>query len=116
MDVVFVLDIILAFFTAYVNTDQCLLITDRKEIAKNYLRRWFFIDVAGSLPMDFVFFMMDVANGKFSVGGGEGGGTANLALIKILKIPKMLRLGRLFRFLSKFEGAANVGRIFVLVR
>jgi len=115
MDVVFVVDIILNFFTAYVNTEQCLLVINRRKIAQNYLRNWFAIDVSGSLPMDFIFFMIDVANGSVNVAGGSGGDTANLALIKILKIPKMLRLGRLFRFLSRFEGAANLGRIFVLL-
>mmetsp|Transcript_35591 Transcript_35591/g.93491 ORF Transcript_35591/g.93491 Transcript_35591/m.93491 type:complete len:304 (-) Transcript_35591:129-1040(-) len=71
--------------------------------------------------MDFVFFWLAVANGEAEFGScdgdnsGGGSDAASLQLVKILKIPKMLRLGRLFRFLSKFEGAANVGRIFVLL-
>lgn len=38
-----------------------------------------------------------------------------VTLIKILKIPKLLRLGRVFKFLEKIEGAANVGRIIMLM-
>jgi uncharacterized membrane protein YgcG len=34
---------------------------------------------------------------------------------KVLKVPKLLRMGRLFKFLERFEGAANAGRIFLLM-
>lgn len=30
-------------------------------------------------------------------------------------MPKLLRLGRLFKFLTRFEGAANFGRIIILI-
>ena len=106
MDVVFIIDIVLSFNTAYVKTGECILVVDRKEIARNYLKLWFPIDVAGSLPMDLILFIIDVAQGNVNIGGGgDGGGGGAVALVKILKIPKMMRLGRLFRFLSRFEGA-----------
>ena len=94
MDVTFVVDICLNFFTAYVKTEECLLVIDRKVapskmgqpnlcalssrfrrpqlIANNYLKKWFPIDVAGSLPMDLVFFIIDVVNGEASIGGCGG--------------------------------------------
>ena len=31
------------------------------------------------------------------------------------QVPKLLRLGRLFKFLARFEGAANLGRIVLLL-
>ena len=32
-----------------------------------------------------------------------------------MQVPKLLRLGRLFKFLTRFEGAANIGRIVMLM-
>ena len=106
MDIVFIIDIVLSFNTAYVKAGECILVIDRKEIARNYLKFWFPIDVAGSLPMDLILFFIDLARGNSSFGGGGGGDSGSaVALVKILKIPKMMRLGRLFRFLSRFEGS-----------
>ena len=74
MDVVFIIDIVLSFNTAYVKTGECILVVDRKEIARNYLKLWFPIDVAGSLPMDLILFIIDVAQGNVNIGGGATAG------------------------------------------
>ena len=50
--------------------------------------------------------------------GGDGAGSRSgeiVTLVKLLKTPKLLRVGRMFKFLERIEGAANVGRIFLLV-
>ena len=38
-----------------------------------------------------------------------------LTAIRILKLPKLLRLGRFFKLLEKFEGGGNVARIVLLM-
>ena len=43
----------------------------------------------------------------------SGGGS--LQIVKILRAPKLLRVGRLFKALLSIEGAANIGRIFLLM-
>ena len=45
IDSFFFLDILLSFFTAIDDDQKVYSITDRKLIAKNYLRGWFFIDI-----------------------------------------------------------------------
>ena len=56
IDSFFFLDILLSFFTAIDDDQKVYSITDRKLIAKNYLRGWFFIDIISILPIDVIFF------------------------------------------------------------
>lgn len=44
---------VLLFFTAYINEDLDIIDT-KKEIAKEYLRGWFFIDLISVIPFDLV--------------------------------------------------------------
>ena len=43
-DILFLIDIIVIFNTAY-SDEYYIMIKDRKLIARNYLRGWFFIDI-----------------------------------------------------------------------
>ena len=43
MDGIFLIDVVLNFFTAFYNNKH-ILITDKKVIAKRYLKTWFAID------------------------------------------------------------------------
>ena len=71
-------------------------------IRKRYLMRWFPIDVVGSFPGDTIFFIIDLAGSEsgsqVNATTGEGGTVSNqqanlLTLFKILKVPKLMRLG-----------------------
>lgn len=53
IDILFLIDIIINFFSAYYDNEENL-ITDKKVIAKNYLKGWFFIDLVTSIPLDFI--------------------------------------------------------------
>ena len=110
MDFIFLFDIGINFFTAYVAEDAQLVIS-RDKIARNYITGWLPIDASGSIPWEVIFMIAKQANG----GDSDSGGLQGLQIIKILKVPKLLRIGRLFKFLARFEGAANIWRIFVLV-
>lgn len=50
VDFLFMTDLVLTFFTAYEDPDTGELITDRVEIAKNYFKLWFWIDLVTSIP------------------------------------------------------------------
>ena len=54
VDLIFLADIFLTFFTAFYNSRQ-EIITDRWEIAKNYLTGWFWIDIFAIFPFDLCF-------------------------------------------------------------
>jgi hypothetical protein len=50
VDLIFAADIVINFYTAYFDFDDNL-ITDRRIIAKAYLKGWFFIDFISILPI-----------------------------------------------------------------
>ena len=122
VDLTFLVDILLNFRTAYVEPEGAVLVVDKKKIASKYASKWLPIDVCGSIPWEIIFFFVGIANGSDNEAdegegqGREGGGSTELLnVIKILKLPKLLRLGRFFKILERIEGAANVGRIVMLM-
>lgn len=54
MDLIFGIDIIVVFFSAYYNEDF-KIIEDRKRIAIEYLKGWFLLDLVAIIPFDIIF-------------------------------------------------------------
>lgn len=85
---IFMLDILLNF-----NTGMFLkgnLIDDRKLIAKDYLKFWFWLDLVSSFPYDWV-----LTGNPFEPAEIEGS--------KISKVPRLIRLFKLVRFFRLFR-------------
>lgn len=83
MSLVFLTDLALAFNTAYlVDGDY---ITDRRLIAKRYLRGWFCVDAPSSLPVELIEIALP---------------SANAAWLPVFRILRMLRLVRMLRLLK----------------
>lgn len=99
-DVLFALDVFYTFRTAYVD-EQGMVVRDGLKIAKRYCATWFPIDLAASLPLEIIVLWFGVSNN-------------NLTYLAMLKTPRLLRLGRLLRFLEKQKNA-NVFRIMRLM-
>ena len=93
MDAIFLLDIMLSFVTTYKDEATGEFVFDRMQIARQYLRTWFIIDVAASLPFSF-FPQAD---------GGDGGQTTSTKLIKSLRIFKLLRFFRFKRYIRTIQ-------------
>lgn len=53
LDLLFFLDLVSIFFSAYVD-DNLKLIDDRRVIAKTYLLGWFSVDLVSSIPFSLV--------------------------------------------------------------
>ncbi|KAE9229041.1 hypothetical protein PF005_g1482 [Phytophthora fragariae] len=87
-DVLFVLDVVLSFFTTYVD-ETGVEIVDRKEIRRHYLKTAFFVDIMATIPFDFVIEAVAAGNAFKS-----------LRLIRTLKLIKLLRLMRLSKLLK----------------
>jgi hypothetical protein len=81
-------DVALNFNTCFVSAVGELL-TDRREIARAYMGGWFFLDCMGSLPISLVLAL----SSQTSSANGDAGQGAGVKVAKILKAPKMLRLG-----------------------
>ena len=54
IDIVFLLDIVFTFFSAYYNRIE-ELVTDRRTVCCNYLKSWFILDVISVLPFSYLF-------------------------------------------------------------
>ena len=51
IDIIFFIDIILNFLTAYFDNEDNLIV-DKKKIVINYLTGWFLLDLLSTLPFD----------------------------------------------------------------
>ena len=89
VDTVFIIDLVFNLRTSYVDTNGFR--EDRpKHIFRHYVKRWFVIDLISCLPLGYVQL-------AFVPSDEEQGVTANNRLVKgfrLLKLAKMLRLGR----------------------
>lgn len=61
MDVIFGIDIVIVFFSAFYNS-SFKIIDEMKLIAQDYLYGWFLIDIVAIIPFDFIFSSIDVSN------------------------------------------------------
>ena len=82
-DTFFIFDLMLNFRTAYNNYDGTFEMSPQK-IRNKYLKSWFPIDLAASIPFD-----------RLAPGGGSG--TIGLSLAKT---PRLLRISRLLKKLD----------------
>ncbi|CAG9325936.1 unnamed protein product [Blepharisma stoltei] len=82
---VFFLDTIFTFNSAYFDQVE-MLVVSRKEIAKNYIKSWFIIDVISFIPFDLL-------------SGSSSTGISNLVKVsRLYKIFRLFRLVKMMRF------------------
>lgn len=90
VDVFFILDVVINFRTSFVNTYTGLEITDPKLSAYNYVKTRFVIDLIASTPFDYFSYLIPSPNDNSLV----------LKLFSLLKLVRILRLGRLVAHLD----------------
>nr|CCA15894.1 potassium/sodium hyperpolarizationactivated cyclic nucleotidegated channel putative [Albugo laibachii Nc14]CCA26917.1 potassium/sodium hyperpolarizationactivated cyclic nucleotidegated channel putative [Albugo laibachii Nc14] len=84
-DCFFLLDIVLNFFTSYID-DAGLEIVDAREIRLHYLRSSFVLDVVSTIPLDWI---VEISTTK--------GNFLSLKLIRAVKFVKLIRLVRILK-------------------
>jgi hypothetical protein len=101
VDLIFFIDIVVAFNTAYVDQLTENVVTDRQKIALKYLQLWFWIDLASSIPFDTVF--------RLTM-GNVSSALSTLRLIKIFRLTRMLKLIRFFKLskIGKLVDSLNI--------
>lgn len=92
VDILFFLDILIMFKTSYLNTQTNEQISDTKKIAKNYIAGRFLIDLMASVPFDTV--------GNWFAAGGSLVSAKTGTFLSMLKLVRLLRLGRLITFIQ----------------
>ncbi len=83
-DAVFLADVVITFNMAYSDRGNSW-VTDRRAIARTYIKGWFFVDLIASFPFDMLL--------------SSNNDTAVLGLLKAMRLPRLLRLLKLLRVL-----------------
>ena len=95
LDFFFFIDIIVTFFSATMDPETNVVQVEKKELAKDYLKFWFWIDLFAILPLDAIM---------------KSGGDASVLLrfAKIGKLYKLIRLSRLAKLFKLLKGSNAV--------
>ena len=103
IDCSFFIDIIVTFFTAYFDEIKLTLITDKKIIAKGYLKFWFWLDLISIIPFDQI----------LKKTSGDFGNMAKFSRVgKLYKMIRMLRMVKMIRmFKDRKKIVANLDNI-----
>lgn len=78
------------------------IILEPKQIAKHYLRTWFFVDFLSSIPLDYIFLLVRESGEKYQL-ARTGRALKVLRLVKLLSLLRLLRLSRLVRYIHQWE-------------
>uniref|UniRef100_A0A672ZQR5 Hyperpolarization activated cyclic nucleotide-gated potassium channel 1 n=1 Tax=Sphaeramia orbicularis TaxID=375764 RepID=A0A672ZQR5_9TELE len=119
-DTIFLVDLVMNFRTGIVNEESSEIILDPKVIKMNYLKSWFVVDFLSSIPVDYIFLIVEKGFDS------EVYKTARaLRIVRFTKILSLLRLLRLslIRYIHQWEEifhmtydlASAVVRIFNLI-
>ena len=108
VDVFFMLDIAILFRLQYVERDSGITITSRKQIAINYIKGFFAIDLLAVLPYYLIpllspdqhcypFQDSDDGGKKGNAGTRMANGARTIRLLRLLKLARMFKAARLFQ-------------------
>ena len=100
VDLLFIIDLFLTFMTGYDLTNG-ERIWNHKMIAENYVYSgWFFIDFVACVPWEIL------ASGFVGDSAEESSEALKYTLlVRALKLPRLLRLGKVFKYLNRFKYA-----------
>ncbi|XP_056133114.1 potassium/sodium hyperpolarization-activated cyclic nucleotide-gated channel 2 [Lampris incognitus] len=120
-DTFFLMDLVLNFRTGIVFEDNTEIILDPKKIKQKYLRTWFVVDFVSSIPVDYIFLIVE--KGIDSEVYKTARALRIVRFTKILSLLRLLRLSRLIRYIHQWEEifhmtydlASAVMRIFNLI-
>ena len=111
-DVFFGLDILTAFRTAFPDPLTGALVTSNFAVTCNYLKGWFTIDFASTIPVD------RIANLGGSTSANQQARLRAFKTLRVLRLFRLLKLLRLFKlkrlmgsYASKFYGPSAVGGV-----
>ncbi|KFW11151.1 Potassium/sodium hyperpolarization-activated cyclic nucleotide-gated channel 4, partial [Fulmarus glacialis] len=122
-DTFFLADLVLNFRTGIVVEDNTEIILDPHTIKMKYLKSWFLVDFISSIPVDYIFLIVDLETQVDSDVYKTARALRIVRFTKILSLLRLLRLSRLIRYIHQWEEifhmtydlASAVVRIFNLI-
>ena len=100
-DTFFLMDLVLNFRTGIVFEDNTEIILDPDKIKKKYLKTWFVVDFVSSIPVDYIFLIVE--KGIDSEVYKTARALRIVRFTKILSLLRLLRLSRLIRYIHQWE-------------
>ncbi|KAJ3609395.1 hypothetical protein NHX12_023918 [Muraenolepis orangiensis] len=102
-DTLFLLDLIFNFRTGIPGEDGHVIL-DPKEIRCLYVRSWFVVDFVSSIPVDYIFLIVDIESRLESTDVYRTARALRIVrFTKILSLLRLLRLSRLIRYIHQWE-------------
>lgn len=98
-DSIFLVDVVLNFFTAY-EDENGELVTKKKKIVKAYLKSWFLLDLVSSVPITLI--------QKYA---GDAA-LNNIKLLKLSRLPRLYRLLRLIKLMRLYRSNSFLEKLF----
>ncbi|KAL6469884.1 hypothetical protein MHYP_G00210030 [Metynnis hypsauchen] len=108
-DTIFLVDLVMNFRTGIVNEESSEIILDPKVIKMNYLKSWFVVDFLSSIPVDYIFLIVE--KGFDSEVYKTARALRIVRFTKILSLLRLLRLSRLIRYIHQWEEPESRGGI-----
>ena len=105
IDMVFICDIILVLNTPFIDVETQEIVLSRKRIFLRYLKGWLLVDIASSIPLDLILYLLfgEMKNMQL-----------NNDLLKLLRVPRIyrvMRVARLFRVIKLFQSMPLISRM-----
>lgn len=93
INILFIIDVVLAFNTGYFSFELGMWITNRKMIVRAYARSWMGIDFVSCFPFDIIGIAFNASLGSY---------TQALRLVRLARLGKLLRILRASRILNRW--------------
>uniref|UniRef100_A0A672S2X6 Potassium/sodium hyperpolarization-activated cyclic nucleotide-gated channel 4-like n=1 Tax=Sinocyclocheilus grahami TaxID=75366 RepID=A0A672S2X6_SINGR len=100
-DTFFLMDLVLNFRTGIVKEDNAEIILDPQQIKIKYLRSWFVVDFISSIPVDYIFLIVETRIDSDFYKTARA--LRIVRFTKILSLLRLLRLSRLIRYIHQWE-------------
>ncbi|XP_064192107.1 potassium/sodium hyperpolarization-activated cyclic nucleotide-gated channel 2 [Anguilla rostrata] len=100
-DTFFLVDLVLNFRTGIVKEDNTEIILDPQQIKIKYLRSWFVVDFISSIPVDYIFLIVETRIDSDFYKTARA--LRIVRFTKILSLLRLLRLSRLIRYIHQWE-------------
>ncbi|XP_078503041.1 potassium/sodium hyperpolarization-activated cyclic nucleotide-gated channel 2-like isoform X1 [Lissotriton helveticus] len=104
-DIVFLLDIILNFFTSFMKDNEQSL--EPKEVKLNYLKTWFILDLLGLIPLDYLL-IIDYSTpfARFN----DSSTLERLHAYRVMSMLRLIRVSKLVRYADYLEVVQDFSR------
>ncbi|XP_057684454.1 potassium/sodium hyperpolarization-activated cyclic nucleotide-gated channel 2-like [Corythoichthys intestinalis] len=107
-DTLFLMDLVFNFRTGIQGEDSHIVL-DPKCIRLHYLRSWFLVDFISSIPVDYIFLVVDLESFQDSTDVYRTARALRIVrFTKILSLLRLLRLSRLIRYIHQWEEMFNM--------